>query len=101
MSLNERPILYFKLSVIHTILKLSRQGGLMCHHQPFRCSTVGNESKSCKSRSMDFWTLPGLVLRLGGKERSSKVPDDAKSTMSTMFFLVNIMSISGLADIPM
>lgn len=45
---------------------------------------------------MDFWTLPSLVLRLRGKEQSSKILDDAKfTTMSTMFFFIVAQWLGG------
>lgn len=50
------------VSSSHTILKLSRQGGLLGLHQPFRCLLSCNESKSCKNRPLGCGCWPTLFL---------------------------------------
>ena len=75
LNLNNHPSMYDRLRCpvyqkrcylfpvrspyLYTILKLSRQGRPFRLHQLFRCSTVGRESKSCKSRRREG----GLLLR--------------------------------------
>ena len=46
----------------HTILKLSRQGGVLHLRQLFRCLLSCNESKSCKIKSLWQWSLSSSVL---------------------------------------